>query len=264
MMMALAESQDRPVPLQLLFTIDEEAGMTGAIGLDPQALGLTGQQLINIDTEDDDEITIGAAGGRDAVLTWSGIWESVGAGECLSLSIDGLKGGHSGVEINQGRANANRLMARAIRAVASSCGARLVSFAGGSRRNAIPDTCTAIVAIPPGTAARVHEILAAETAQFNSLYAGRDNSVAIKVAPATAAATCLTTASTGQFVSILSAIPTGICEMTPEFLSWSNHHATWRSSSWRMARRPKSFVACAELRKKRWRMCPIHCAVWLC
>ncbi len=61
MMMALAESPDRPLPLQLLFTIDEEAGMSGAIGMDPQALGLTGTQLINIDTEDDDEITIGAA-----------------------------------------------------------------------------------------------------------------------------------------------------------------------------------------------------------
>ncbi len=128
MMMALAESADRPVALQLLFTIDEEAGMTGAMGLDPQALGLTGKQLINIDTEDDDEITIGAAGGRDCTLTWSGSEEALGDAQCFTLSLEGLKGGHSGVEINQGRANANRLLSRILKAIAAKTTLRLIAF----------------------------------------------------------------------------------------------------------------------------------------
>ncbi len=217
MMMALAESDQRPVPLQLLFTIDEEAGMTGAIGLDPTALGLTGKQLINIDTEDDDEITIGAAGGRDCTLTWKGKDEALDPATCWTLSLDGLKGGHSGVEINQGRANANRLLARLLLTLSNQCPLRLVSFRGGSRRNAIPDTATATFAVGNASETFVRETIERLTASFNELYSGRDNRVQPKLS------TCqpekpqaLTVESTRAFLDMLVAIPTGICEMTPE------------------------------------------------
>ncbi len=96
--------------------------MTGAIGLDPTALGLTGKQLINIDTEDDDEITIGAAGGRDCTLTWKGKDEALEASTCWTAQPRRLKRcGHSGVEINQGRANANRLLARLLLTLSNQC-----------------------------------------------------------------------------------------------------------------------------------------------
>ena len=216
MMMALAESSQRPVPLQLLFTIDEEAGMTGAIGLDPIALGLTGKQLINIDTEDDDEITIGAAGGRDCTLVWSGSEEAIGSAKCFTLSIDGLKGGHSGVEINQGRANANRLLARTLTAIASRTSLRLVSFKGGSRRNAIPDVAAATFAIHSADESVVQEVVRSCTASFNELYAGRDSQVLVALKSVESKGNCYDQHSSKNFVNLLVAIPTGICEMTPE------------------------------------------------
>lgn len=217
MMMALAESAHRPVPLQLLFTIDEEAGMTGAIGLDPKTLGLTGKQLINIDTEDDDEITIGAAGGRDCTLTWTGIEETIGEAKTFTLSIDGLKGGHSGVEINQGRANANRLLARLLMAIAHKTELRLVKFRGGSRRNAIPDNATATFAVASAEESAVNAIVESHAKLLTDLYAGRDTPVKpVLSAWSDPSNKCLDRNSSKQFVDLLVAVPTGICEMTPE------------------------------------------------
>lgn len=217
MMMGLAESDQRPVPLELLFTIDEEAGMSGAGGLDRQALGLTGKLLINIDTEDDTEITIGAAGGRDAQLQWKGTSEKWSGAATYMLSIDGLKGGHSGVEINQGRANANRLVARALQRLSSELGARLVSLRGGSRRNAIPDNCQAGIALDKKYEPRAQQLLKELSDQFNQLYGDRDNKVAFGLATTSdSVQSCLSTDSTRVISSLLLAIPTGICEMTPE------------------------------------------------
>jgi dipeptidase D len=145
MMMAVAERSDRPVPLQLFFTTDEEQGMTGALRMEPAKLGLNGGMLINIDTEDDDEITIGAAGGRDVEVFWTGDWQPVNGLSVISVRLDGLKGGHSGVEINQGRGNANRMLARTLLAASEAIPLRLVEWNGGSRRNSnrrsIPTQC---------------------------------------------------------------------------------------------------------------------------
>ena len=218
MMMALAESNYRPVPLQLLFTVDEEAGMTGAFGLDPQTLGLTGKLLINIDTEDDDEITIGAAGGRDVEIQWEGDRERVGDQTCFSIAIKGLKGGHSGVEINQGRANAIRLISRALRRLSDAVDLRLLKLSGGSRRNAIPDVCTAIVAFDSTASAVAQLTIEACCDQWNQLYEGRDNPIAIGMTPISdlKPESCLSVASTHTILQLLTGIPTGICEMTPE------------------------------------------------
>lgn len=226
MMMALAQSNQRPVALQLLFTIDEEAGMTGAGGLDPAALGLSGKMLINIDTEDDTEVTIGAAGGRDCELRWQGDSQSLSThptnSKLYRLAVRNLKGGHSGVEINQGRANANRLVARALaRASASSPGMQLLGFQGGSRRNAIPDVCEATLAMDASHESDVRATLENFSEELNQLFANRDNTVRIEFQPATGTQAAadkrgLSVASTSQFIDMLLSIPTGICEMTPE------------------------------------------------
>lgn len=218
MMMALAESNHRPVPLQLLFTIDEEAGMTGAFGLDPQALGITGKLLINIDTEDDDEITIGAAGGRDVEMRWEGEWERVGNQTCYSIALKGLKGGHSGVEINQGRANAIRLLSRALRRLSDAVDLRVLKISGGSRRNAIPDACTAIIVFDSAESAVAQLSIEDCCDQWNQLYEGRDNPIAIGMTRILdwQPESCLSVASTYSLLQLLTAVPTGICEMTPE------------------------------------------------
>jgi len=218
MMMALAESNHRPVPLQLLFTIDEEAGMSGAFGLDPVALGITGKMLINIDTEDDDEITIGAAGGRDVEIQWQGEWEPVINPACFSIALQGLKGGHSGIEINQGRANAIRTLSRALRRLTDSMDLRLLKISGGSRRNAIPDFCTATVVFDAAKLPAAKNILQTCNDQWNQLYAGRDNPIAIelKQLPELRPDACLSVASTRSLIQLLNGIPTGICEMTSD------------------------------------------------
>ncbi len=218
MMMALGESKHRPVPMQLLFTIDEEAGMTGAFGLDPIALGLTGKMLINIDTEDDDEITIGAAGGRDVEIQWLGQLEKNALGNCYSITIKGLKGGHSGIEINQGRANANRTLARTLRKLAETIDLRLVKLNGGSRRNAIPDFCTATVILDQADLSTAQAIVRTCCDRWNQLYAGRDNPISVELTPMPdlKPTSCLSVASTVSLVQLLTGLPTGICEMTSD------------------------------------------------
>lgn len=222
MMMTLAEASARPVDLQLLFTIDEEAGMTGAGGLDPQALGLDAEWLINIDTEDDDEITIGAAGGRDVELRWQGEWAShsqAGGGDVVAygISLQGLKGGHSGVEIHQGRGNANRLIARCLLRLADVARVSLCSLKGGQRRNAIPDACQAVFYSQTAAESVLREIIAAANREWNSLYAGRDSVIDIQLERAEKGPSlALTPDSTITLLNLLTSIPTGICEMTPE------------------------------------------------
>jgi dipeptidase D len=218
MMMALAESKHRPVPMQLLFTIDEEAGMTGAFGLDPIALGLTGKTLINIDTEDDDEITIGAAGGRDVEIRWLCPLESTASGSCFSFTIKGLKGGHSGIEINQGRANAIRVLSRTLQKLADALDLRLMTLNGGSRRNAIPDFCTATVEFDGAKLSTAQAIIQTCCEQWNQLYAGRDNPIAIELKPSSdpIPATFLSSEGSRSLLQLLTGIPVGICEMTSD------------------------------------------------
>lgn len=218
MMMAIAESQTRPVPMQLLFTIDEEAGMTGVYGLDAKELGLTGKLLINIDTEDDDEITIGSAGGRDVEIQWSGETESAVGSTCYSIELKGLKGGHSGVEINQGRANANRVLARTLLTISGLLPMRLVNFNGGSRRNAIPDLASAIVSFENGMLPTVQAAIQTCCDHWNQLYAGRDNPISILLQARSdlRPSTLSTVTSAIPFLQLLCGIPVGICEMTTE------------------------------------------------
>ena len=123
--------------IEALFTIDEETGMTGAMGLD--ATFLTGEILINLDTEEDDEIGIGCAGGIDITATRyyseEGIPEKTTA---FSISISGLNGGHSGMDIHRGLGNANKIMNRMLFDRFTNFGLRISEINGGSLRNAIP------------------------------------------------------------------------------------------------------------------------------
>lgn len=147
-MLAIMDSTDLKHPaLECLFTVDEETGLTGAFGLEPGIL--TGKTLINLDSEDDGELFIGCAGGIDTLCTIR--FRRTDAPKDLfyfTVSIKGLAGGHSGDDINKGRANANKLMARFLAKVANQTDFRLVSFDGGNLRNAIPREATVVGAVP--------------------------------------------------------------------------------------------------------------------
>lgn len=135
-------------PIEVLITRDEETGMDGAFGL--KTGELTGKYLLNMDSEEEGEITIGCAGGVDIICQMGYQEINVDADNmlCYTITIKGLLGGHSGLEIPKGRANANKLMARILFATVNTKMAWLVNWHGGNMRNAIPRECEATVLVP--------------------------------------------------------------------------------------------------------------------
>jgi len=145
--MAILESKDIPHPaIEALFTIDEETGMTGALNLKGGIL--QGQILLNLDTEEDDEIGIGCAGGIDVTATAEYDEEETPEGSvAYSIKVKGLNGGHSGMDIHKGLGNANKIMNRLLFDGFDNFGLQISEIIGGSLRNAIPRESTAKVII---------------------------------------------------------------------------------------------------------------------
>lgn len=146
---ALAVLEDKELihgPIEALFTIDEETGMTGAFGL--KAGELNGDILLNLDSETEGELYVGCAGGVDATIRFDFKKEAMPAGyQALTLSVKGMKGGHSGMDIILGRGNANKTLFRVLKAL-EKFDCRLGEINGGSLRNAIPREAFCTIAIP--------------------------------------------------------------------------------------------------------------------
>ncbi|SEF48708.1 dipeptidase D [Halpernia humi] len=143
--MSVLESKDLPHPaLEALFTIDEETGMTGAIGLKPGELN--GEILLNLDTEEDDEIDIGCAGGVDVTASQTYNLEE-SRGQILKISVKGLQGGHSGMDIIKGFGNANIILGRLLFLGLENENIQLISIDGGGLRNAIPREANAVFSV---------------------------------------------------------------------------------------------------------------------
>lgn len=145
--MSVLASNDIPHPaIEAMFTIDEETGMTGAMQLDGS--NFQGEILLNLDTEDDDELSIGCAGGIDTNTRKIFELEDLENGSVgIEISIRGLLGGHSGMDIDKGRGNANKIMNRLLVHLNSTSKFQLISLDGGSLRNAIPRESTALIAV---------------------------------------------------------------------------------------------------------------------
>jgi dipeptidase D len=144
--MALLESTTIPHPaLEALFTIDEETGMTGAIALKGGLLD--GEIMLNLDTEDDDELTIGCAGGIDVTATGKYATEASKNDNAFRITIKGLTGGHSGMDIHRGRGNANKLMNRLLFNLSKDLDIEISSIDGGSLRNAIPRESVSVLTV---------------------------------------------------------------------------------------------------------------------
>ena len=145
--MAILESTELDHPaLEALFTIDEETGMTGAMGL--EAGVLQADILLNLDTEEDDEIGVGCAGGIDVIASRSYVLEPTPQSAiAYTITVKGLQGGHSGIDIHKGFGNANKLMARLLCDGFDKYGLRISRIDGGSLRNAIPRECFALLVV---------------------------------------------------------------------------------------------------------------------
>ncbi len=139
--LALAESDDTEHgPLELLFTVDEEVGLVGAGSLQPGFV--KGRTLINLDSEEIGEVYIGCAGGGDSIITLPVDTVEAPAGtKSYKLKVTGLKGGHSGIDINAGRGNAIKIAATVLSRIVENQPCHVVSIRGGSKRNAIPREC---------------------------------------------------------------------------------------------------------------------------
>jgi dipeptidase D len=173
--LALAVLSDNTLkhgPVEALFTVDEEVGMDGAFGLKPGFL--KGEILINADSEEEGELFVGCAGGADLNISFQ-FKEDIAIPEgdvAVKLSLTGLKGGHSGVDIHLGRANANKLMFRFLKEAVRDYGARLSSIDGGSLRNAIPREAVAIITIPGDNVEALWELVADYQDMFRTEYQG--------------------------------------------------------------------------------------------
>jgi dipeptidase D len=162
-MLSVLESKElKHGPIECLFTIDEETGMTGAFALKPGLL--KGDILLNLDSEDEGELYIGCAGGIDGNIEFDYIAEKVPSGyNPYLVKVSGLKGGHSGIDINSGRGNSNLVLFRLLWKAERTVGLRLCETEGGNMRNAIPREAQALVVIPEARAKAFLEFAAEYT-----------------------------------------------------------------------------------------------------
>lgn len=211
--MAILESTDIPHgPVEALFTSDEESGMTGANGLQPGVL--QGQIMLNLDSEDEGELYVGCAGGVDVSIKHSYQEELLSEGYVgRKLSLRGLRGGHSGVDIKLQRGNANKLMVRLLKAL-TALDTRLVSFKGGTLRNAIPREAFAEVAIPADRASAADRIVDEHLATFCAELAEVEPKLSLVMGECPVAEKAMPVASQRQILDALHVSPNGVQRMS--------------------------------------------------
>lgn len=213
--MAILASKDIPHPaIEALFTVDEETGMTGAMELKGGLLH--GTVMLNLDTEDDRELTIGCAGGID--VTGSGTYrkEAVSGLSGYKIILNGLKGGHSGMDIHLGRGNANKLMNRTLLEVDARFGARIHSLDGGSLRNAIPRESVAIVGLSAAHVDGFLKFIAEEGKTLQAEYHSTDPGLQLQAAACASPSTVLEADFQYKLLRVLAGCPNGIYRMSPD------------------------------------------------
>lgn len=212
--MAMLSSTNIPHPaIDALFTIDEETGMTGALELKEGMLN--GKILLNIDTEDDDELTIGCAGGIDVTAECEVPFVAVPADSAaLEISVKGLSGGHSGMDIHKGLGNANKLMNRILDALGASI--YLYSINGGGLRNAIPRESVAKVVLLSSDMKVVQDKILELTKTFKAEHQSTDPELTITVEHTDLPETVVADDFKEKFISAVYACPNGIYRMSPD------------------------------------------------
>jgi dipeptidase D len=217
-MLAIMEADDLAHgPLEFLFTIDEETGLTGAGGLAEGVL--EGRRLINLDSEEEGVLTIGCAGGADSHLHLGVEREGLqGGGAAISVRIAGLKGGHSGVDIHLQRGNAIKILARALYSASLREPVRIASFGGGNAHNAIPREATATLIVPAadGIPEVVKEEMKSELDAARMELRAVDPGMSFSITDAPSPADALTVRDTRKLLSLVTALPHGVMAMSSD------------------------------------------------
>ena len=216
-MAVLADKSLRHGPIEALFTIDEEQAMDGAFGLKPNFL--KGDILLNCDSEKEGELFVGCAGGADMNISFQFKEDTyIPEGDvAVKVSLTGLKGGHSGVDIHLGRANANKLMFRFLKEAVRDYGARLASVEGGSLRNAIPREAFAVVTIPGDNVEALWELVADYQDTFREEYKGIEEGIHFTAEMAELPATLIPEEIQDDFINAIEGCQNGVISMLHDF-----------------------------------------------
>lgn len=202
-------------PLEAVFTVDEEVGMDGAFALD--CSDLKSKRLLNLDSEIEGVFTVSCAGGMRADCLLPGKPETAAGMDGYTVTIAGLKGGHSGGDIHLGRGNANQLMGRVLySAMERFRGLRLAAVSGGQFDNVICSRCDATVALPAGHGADFEAFIREFDATLKNEYAGCDDGVTVSC-EAAAADTAVSAETTSVMLHTLLALPQGVQAMNVDF-----------------------------------------------
>ena len=233
--MAILESQElKHGPLEALFTVSEETTMAGAFGLN--GADMNGRILLNLDSEDEGELFIGCAGGIDLNITWNCNQSSDLAGTCYKLNITGLKGGHSGIDINLGRANANKVMLNLLKGLSSKFDIQLVEFSGGDLRNAIPREAEAIIKTQTDFSL-LNAYMDKAMRDLNDRYNGIEDKIVTKVEEVGLDVPGMDVESQNKFMELLLNCPDGVIAMSediPGVVQTSNNLAIIKAGKGRV------------------------------
>ena len=213
--MAVLEAKDlKHGPLEALITKDEETGMYGAFGLKPGTLN--GEILLNLDSEDEGELYIGCAGGIDITATLE-YKEETPAADLVArrITLKGLRGGHSGLEINQGRGNANKLLTRIVHDLLIEFDCQLSSFEGGNMRNAIPREAHAVLVFNPEDIEGLEDYIKEYEVQINEEYTSIEEGIVVKLENVDLPAAIVPEEIQDNMISVLMACQNGVMRMIP-------------------------------------------------
>lgn len=229
--MAMVAATDANIghpPLELLFTTDEETGLTGATSLQPGFI--KGKQLLNIDSEDEGVLTVGCAGGEDARLLLPFVTdESLPTHSAFRLVAGGMSGGHSGIDIIEGRANAIKLLFRGIHLLCRHNDVRIATVSGGTARNAIARDAEAVLLIPTNAAEVAQSMIAEVENKARSEYAKTDPNLSLGLETEDGTHMAASADTTRRAIDTVFAYPHGITAMSKDIeglVETSNNMAT--------------------------------------
>jgi dipeptidase D len=216
--MAVLSSNEIAHPaVEAFFTIDEETGMTGAMQMDGTLF--QGEILLNIDTEDDDELSIGCAGGIDTNTSYKYTESTINQNsKTIELSIRGLLGGHSGMDIDKGRGNANKWMARILWEISRKISIQLVSFDGGSLRNAIPREATATITVLSEDLNEFQFLFDSQVTKLKEEYKRIEPAINIEKKEVNSSDKAMSNSDFKKIINLLCSIQNGVFRMSPDII----------------------------------------------
>ena len=207
--MAMALLADKTIPhpaLEVIITVDEETGMDGAVGIDLSSL--QGRRMINLDSEDEGVFTVSCAGGARATILLPVSRRAV-YGPCVKLTVEGLQGGHSGVEIHKNRANANKVMGELLSRVQELMPLCMTKFEGGAKDNAIPHTAQVTLVAMGSHIERINDITAQLQAEIREQY-DEPNAIIRGDDVDALGGNALSTEDTAKVIGLLQSVPNGV------------------------------------------------------